>query len=69
MNRIRANKKISSLTSNNDVEETINTVKRRARIDLGDKLLSTAGDDDLVGGTIRRRALKVNSITKYIIPQ
>lgn len=41
-----------------DFEDTINTVKRRARIDLGEKLLDTAGDDE-AGTTIRRRALKV----------
>lgn len=41
-----------------DFEETINTVKRRAKLDLGEKLLEAAGDDE-AGSTIRRRALKV----------
>lgn len=59
LNRIRANKKLTSLSNDLDLEDTINTVKRRARIDLGEKLLDTAGDDE-AGVTIRRRALKVN---------
>lgn len=41
-----------------DFEDTINTVKRRARLDLGEKLLEAAGDDE-AGESIRRRALKV----------
>lgn len=60
LNRIRANKKLTSsaFTKDQEIEDTINTVKRRARLDLGEKLLEAAGDDD-AGETIRRRALKV----------
>lgn len=59
LNRIRANKKMTSaFNKDQEFEETLNTVKRRARIDLGDKLMDAAGDDE-VGDSIRRRALKV----------
>lgn len=59
LNRIRANKKMtSSFNKDHDIEDTINTVKRRARIDLGEKLMEAAGDED-AGESIRRRALKV----------
>lgn len=60
LNRIRANKKMTSaFNKDQEFEETLNTVKRRARIDLGDKLMDAAGDDE-VGDSIRRRALKVS---------
>lgn len=55
-----------------DFEDTLNTVKRRARIDLGEKLMDTAGEGD-AGETIRRRALKVipfislTHLSNYII--
>lgn len=60
LNRIRANKKMTSsaFSKEQDIEDTINTVKRRARLDLGEKLLEAAGDDE-GGESIRRRALKV----------
>lgn len=44
-----------------DFEDTLNTVKRRARLDLGEKLMDTAGEGD-AGETIRRRALKVINV-------
>lgn len=59
LNRIRANKKFTAAPKELEIEDTINTVKRRARIDLGEKLLDAAGEDE-TGTTIRRRALKVN---------
>lgn len=61
LNRIRANKKMTSSAYSKDqeIEDTINTVKRRARLDLGEKLLEAVGDDE-GGESIRRRALKVN---------
>lgn len=58
LNRIRASKKLTTMPKELDFEETINTVKRRAKLDLGEKLLDAAGDDE-AGTTIRRRALKV----------
>lgn len=63
LNRIRASKKLTTLPKELDFEDTINTVKRRARIDLGEKLLDAAGEDE-AGTTIRRRALKVMVETK-----
>ena len=60
LNRIRAHKKLTTAyTKDADFEDTLNTVKRRARIDLGEKLLDTAGDDE-AGDLIRKRALKVS---------
>lgn len=60
LNRIRANKKLTSaFNKDQEFEETLNTVKRRARIDLGEKLLDAAGDEE-AGDGIRRRALKVS---------
>lgn len=60
LNRIRANKKLTSagFAKEQDLEDTIQTVKRRARLDLGEKLLEAAGDEE-AGEHIRRRALKV----------
>ncbi|GAB0088566.1 ATP-dependent RNA helicase dbp4 isoform X1 [Sergentomyia squamirostris] len=60
LNRIRASKKLMT-SVDDDLEDSLKTMKRRARIDLGEKLLNTAGDDEVVGGTIRRRALKMVS--------
>uniref|UniRef100_A0A1B0DNI6 Uncharacterized protein n=1 Tax=Phlebotomus papatasi TaxID=29031 RepID=A0A1B0DNI6_PHLPP len=61
LNRIRASKKLVASGIDDDFEDTLSTVKRRGKIDLGEKLLDAAGDDELVGGTIRRRALKMVS--------
>jgi len=70
LNRIRASKKLTSMPKELDFEDTINTVKRRARIDLGEKLLDAAGDDE-AGTTIRRRALKMvtTASNDYIDPK
>ncbi|KAJ6641716.1 hypothetical protein Bhyg_06656 [Pseudolycoriella hygida] len=70
LNRIRASKKLTTLPKELDFEDTINTVKRRARIDLGEKLLDAAGDDE-AGATIRRRALKMvtTASNDYVDPK
>ncbi|XP_037044322.1 uncharacterized protein LOC119080188 [Bradysia coprophila] len=70
LNRIRASKKLTTMPKELDFEETINTVKRRAKLDLGEKLLDAAGDDE-VGSTIRRRALKMvtTASNDYIDPK
>lgn len=70
LNRIRASKKLTTLPKELDFEDTINTVKRRARIDLGEKLLDAAGEDE-AGTTIRRRALKMvtTASNDYIDPK
>ncbi|XP_059613112.1 uncharacterized protein LOC132259481 [Phlebotomus argentipes] len=60
LNRLRASKKLIS-TVDDDLEDTLSTVKRRGRLDLGEKLLDVAGDDEVVGGAVRRRALKMVS--------
>lgn len=70
LNRIRASKKLTTMPKELDFEDTMNTVKRRARIDLGEKLMDTAGDDE-AGTTIRRRALKMvtTASNDYIDPK
>lgn len=50
-----------------DFEDTLNTVKRRARIDLGEKLMDTAGEGE-AGETIRRRAVKVIAFIDTFTP-
>lgn len=65
LSRIRANRKANkaaSLLKDLDIEDSFSKIKRRANIDLGEKLLDVAGDDDL-GTTIRSRALKMVSRT------
>lgn len=70
LNRIRASKKLTTMPKELDFEETINTVKRRAKLDLGEKLLDAAGDSE-AGTTIRRRALKMvtTASNDYIDPK
>jgi len=61
LNRIRANRpKIASLINDLDLEDSFSKVKRRGNIDLGEKLLGVAGEDD-IGSSIRSRALKMVS--------
>ncbi|XP_055690201.1 uncharacterized protein LOC129793818 [Lutzomyia longipalpis] len=60
LSRIRASKKLLT-AGDDDIDDTLATMKRRAKLDLGEKLLDLSGEDEAVGGTIRRRALKMVS--------
>lgn len=58
LSRIRANKKnLSNVLNDLDLDDSILTVKRKARIDFGEKV--DAADDDF-SSLIRRRNDKVN---------
>uniref|UniRef100_A0A1L8DAE8 Uncharacterized protein n=1 Tax=Nyssomyia neivai TaxID=330878 RepID=A0A1L8DAE8_9DIPT len=60
LSRIRANKKLLT-AGDDDLNDTFATMKRRSKLDLGEKLLDASADDEAVGGTIRRRAIKMVS--------
>lgn len=60
LNRIRANKK-SLTTVDDDLEDTISSVKRRARIDLGEKLDGASSSSGAV-----RATLKVSNIIWFL---
>jgi len=72
LNRIRASKK--AIASSDDLEDTISSVKRRARIDLGEKLdaaaASSSGDSGAFRATLkvvtrRRQEVEPSSTLKW----
>lgn len=65
LDRIRANKHYEDMMDDLDIEDTIKSCKRKARIDFGDKLDSM--DDDYLTANTCRRGVKAMQRTENIV--